>query len=522
MANEAGAQKLRRLLAISTEMLGVADPEGRLVEINPIWEKAVGSGSGDLLGRPLLDLLHPADREAASGALHCAREAQDGGPTSFSARLVTKDGEVRHALWSVELDRETFCLYIAGRDNTRLKKVEAMLEREASLRDVVFEISPTYGVAISPDGKTLKMNRTMLSALGYTADEVLGKDYVSMFVPARDREALARIFADLPKMSGSTVNENWVVAKDGSERLIEWHGRFLRDKAGGLDYFFGIGVDITERRRVEGALRSSEQKLALHVRQTPLGAIEWNLNFEVVEWNPAAERIFGFSREEALGRHAAGLIVPESALAAVNEVWRGLIHAKGGRRSTNENITKSGAIIMCDWYNTPLVGHDGSVVGVASLVDDVTEQKRMEVELRDRERAQAEMIERLSAPILDLWEGILTMPVIGEVDERRAARMTESLLAAIVRARASVTVIDLTGIDRLDGRVADHLLSMIRGAGLLGCRCFVCGISPESAQVMAQAGRDFSGLLAFGTLRDALGHVLRSRRSDAGEASNSR
>jgi rsbT co-antagonist protein RsbR len=85
-----------------------------------------------------------------------------------------------------------------------------------------------------------------------------------------------------------------------------------------------------------------------------------------------------------------------------------------------------------------------------------------------------------------------------------------------------VTLIDLTGIERLDERVADHLLSMVRGAGLLGCRCFVCGISPESAQVMAQAGRDFSGLLAFGTLRDALGYVLRARRSSADEAPRAR
>lgn len=385
-----------------------------------------------------------------------------------------------------------------------------MLEREASLHEAIFETSPTFCVAINPDGKTRKMNRTMLTALGYTAAEVIGKDYVTNFVPVRDREALGRIFANLATSRDVTMNENWVVAKDGSERLIEWHGRVLQDSAGGVDCFLGIGLDITERRRVETALKSSEQKLALHVKQTPLGAIEWNLNFEVVEWNPAAERIFGFSREEALGRHAAGLIVPKSAEAAVNEVWSDLLQAKGGRRSTNENITKSGATILCEWYNTPLVGDDGSVMGAASLVDDVTEQRRIEVELRERERAQAEMIERLSAPILDLWEGVLTMPVIGEVDERRAARMTESLLAAVVRSRASVTVIDLTGIDRLDGRVADHLLSMIRGAALLGCRCFVCGISPESAQVMAQAGRDFSGLLAFGTLRDALGHVLRA------------
>jgi rsbT co-antagonist protein RsbR len=394
--------------------------------------------------------------------------------------------------------------------------------REMRMRSEVFDNSPTFCVAVGPDGRTLSMNQTMLRALGYTAEEVLGKEYVPLFVAEGDQEAVGRAFVELATLRGSTMIENWVLAKDGTRRLIEWHGRFVEDSSENLDYFFGIGVDTTERRRVEAALKTSEQKLALHVRQTPLGVIEWDVDMHVLEWNPAAERIFGYSRDEALGRHGAGLIVPESALEIVSQVWRDLVQAKGGMRSTNENITKSGAIIVCDWYNTPLVSDDGSVIGVASLVDDVTEQKRMEAELRDRERAQAATIERLSAPILDLWEGILTMPVIGEVDERRAARMTESLLAAIVRSRASVTVIDLTGIERLDERVADHLLSMVRGAGLLGCRCFVCGISPESAQVMAQAGRDFSGLLAFGTLRDALGYVLRARRSSADEIPRAR
>ncbi len=520
MANEAGATQLRRLLAMSTEMLGVADLDGRLLEVNPIWGKTFGLAPGELRGRSLVELLHPDDRGPASGAIRRAEEAQGRG--SFNARLVTRDGEVRQATWSVELDPEASLLYFGARDITRPAGAEDIVERETSLSKVILDTSPTYCVAINPEGKTLKVNRSMLTALGYAEEEVIGKDYVTTFVPAREHEALARTLSKIASTRRSMVHENSVLAKDGTERLVEWHGQFVRDAAGRIEYFFGIGVDITERRRIESAFKSSEQKLALHLQHTPLGSLEWNLDFRITDWNPAAERIFGYSREEAIGRHAAGLLVPESARAIVDQVYQDLIHNKGGRRGTNENITKSGAIILCEWYNTPLIGEDGSVIGVASLVDDVTESKRMEAELRDRERAQAQMIERLSAPILDLWEGILTMPVIGEVDERRAARMTESLLAAIVRARASVTLIDLTGIDRLDGCVADHLLSMVRGAALLGCRCFVCGISPESAQVMAQAGRDFSGLLAFGTLRDALGYVLRARSFGALEGLRTR
>jgi PAS domain S-box-containing protein len=89
--------------------------------------------------------------------------------------------------------------------------------------------------------------------------------------------------------------------------------------------------------------------------------------------------------EETLGRHAA-LIVPAHAREHVDRIWNGLLARKGGERSTNENVTKDGRTILCEWYNTPLVASDGRVIGVASLVEDITERKRAEQRLQDSER----------------------------------------------------------------------------------------------------------------------------------------
>ena len=137
-----------------------------------------------------------------------------------------------------------------------------------------------------------------------------------------------------------------------------------------------------ELARSYAVLYSTQQKLSLHVKQTPLGVIEWNTDFEVVEWNPAAEKIFGFTREEALGRHAVGLIVAESNRDRINKVWQSLLENTGGRRSANESITKEGHTIKIEWYNTPLVTDDGKVIGVASLVDDITDRTRAEAEVQ--------------------------------------------------------------------------------------------------------------------------------------------
>jgi len=136
-----------------------------------------------------------------------------------------------------------------------------------------------------------------------------------------------------------------------------------------------LDAQAARSQQAEEALRQSDQRFYLHFERTPLGAIEWDLEFRVTRWNPGAERIFGHSREEALGRHAS-FVVPASVREHVDRIWNGLLARKSGERSTNENVTKDGQTILCEWYNTSLVDADGHVIGVASLVDDITDRIR--------------------------------------------------------------------------------------------------------------------------------------------------
>ncbi len=154
-----------------------------------------------------------------------------------------------------------------------------------------------------------------------------------------------------------------------------------------LQIFAARAAAEIERLDSEQQLRNTQQKLSLHVQQTPLGVIEWDTDFQVVDWNHAAELIFGYSKDEALGHQAKDLIIPPNVVSLIDKVWSDLLKLKGGTRSTNENITKEGKTIMCEWYNTPLIADNDQVIGVASLVADVTERLRDQQELlkhRDR------------------------------------------------------------------------------------------------------------------------------------------
>ncbi|OCR02957.1 histidine kinase [Oscillatoriales cyanobacterium USR001] len=161
--------------------------------------------------------------------------------------------------------------------------------------------------------------------------------------------------------------------------------------------------DITVDKKAEiekigliTSLQKSRQKLELHFQQTPLCVIEWNLDFEVTEWNPAAEKVFGYSRAEALGRHGLEILMPDVDRDRVINVWESLVTNQGGRRSTNWNLRKDGKMIMCDWYNTILIDADDNIIGAASLVQDVTELHRTVAELRASEEKFRQMAENIS------------------------------------------------------------------------------------------------------------------------------
>ncbi len=152
---------------------------------------------------------------------------------------------------------------------------------------------------------------------------------------------------------------------------------------------------IADKTQLISSLKNSQQKLALHLHQTPLGAIEWNLNFEVADWNPSAERIFGYNRLEAVGQHGVDLIVPESAKEYVRQLSITLLTNQGGISSINENVRKDGKIILCEWYNTTLINTEGCIIGVASLVQDVTEFQGAVAQLRASEERFRQLAENI-------------------------------------------------------------------------------------------------------------------------------
>jgi anti-anti-sigma regulatory factor len=123
------------------------------------------------------------------------------------------------------------------------------------------------------------------------------------------------------------------------------------------------------------------------------------------------------------------------------------------------------------------------------------------------ERQQA-AIQKLSAPIIDVWEGVVTVPLTGDLDGAYAQELASRLLSHIERSRIAWVIVDLTGTSQLDTTLAGHLIGISQAIRLMGAQCLVTGIGPEAAQTLVTLGVSLSGLRPLSSLREALKHCL--------------
>lgn len=160
----------------------------------------------------------------------------------------------------------------------------------------------------------------------------------------------------------------------------------------------------------------------------------------------------------------------------------------------------------------PLKDASGEVFGLSCFLADVTIQRRTEEELaqyradlakRNEELAERveenarlvsrlqEAVEELSTPVLEVWDGVLALPVIGAVDADRGAHMEARLLQELVATRSQFVILDLTGVSTVDSHTADRIGKMASAVGLLGSECILTGLQPAVAQTLVAIGVEF-------------------------------
>jgi PAS domain S-box-containing protein len=202
----------------------------------------------------------------------------------------------------------------------------------------------------------------------------------------------------------------------------------------------------------ENKLRDSQQRLTLHLQRTPIAVIEWNNDLDITEWNEAAQKIFGYSRDEALGKNGIELLVPKYVHERVKTIRSQLQSDEGGLYSINENITKDGRTILCEWFNTPLVDKNGDVIGIASLAQDVTERMRIDQMKRD---FVSIVSHELRTPLTAI-RGALGL-ILGGATGKAPEKMNELIKIADANTHRLLHIInDILDIDKIESGLLEY------------------------------------------------------------------
>lgn len=337
-------------------------------------------------------------------------------------------------------------------------------EHEKQLLEAVMEALPIGVAILDVHGGNIRSNSTFKLVWGgppvthsvedYTAYKAWWADTGKIVEPDEWASAIA------VRKGEATVGQLMRILRfDGSEAFIINSASPVRDSEGNIAGCAVAIQDITEFKRAEDAWRENEERLRSHMENTPMAVIEWDKDFIVTRWSGEAVRIFGWSSEEAMGKHIADLnIIFEDDLPTVAKTITQL--TDGVTRqvvSTNRNYTKTGAVRHCTWYNSVLIGQDERMNSVLSLVLDVTDRKHAEEELRrakdaaetaNRAKSQflANMSHELRTPMTGVL-GMLDLALAGQIDARQKEYISTARNSAGSLLRIINDILELTKIE---------------------------------------------------------------------------
>jgi len=398
-------ERFRQVAENAQEWIWETDSNGLYTYASPVIENILGYKPEEIVGRKYFyDLFPPEDREEFKKA---ALEvfAQKKAFHEFINRNLHKNGG---CVWLSTsgipvLDKEGNLLGYRGADvdiTERRRAEEALRESEEKLRRTL-ESSPDAIILTDLAGSVIDCNQAALEMYGFSKrEEVIGKAGFQ-FISARDYEKATESMKTILEKGYARNIEYTLSSKDGKEFLADVSASVIRDASGEPKHLVAITRDITQRKRIEEALKESEEKHRLLFENVNDVIFAYDPEFTVLSVSPSVEKILGYKPEEIVGKkfQELNLLMPESLEAAMNNA----LHVLEGERissSIYEFIKKDGTKGFGEITSSPLI-REGKVIGVIAVARDITERKQMEAKLQHTTKRLQTLLETAS-------EGIIT------------------------------------------------------------------------------------------------------------------
>ena len=295
---------------------------------------------------------------------------------------------------SAELGRANEAL---KREISRHAQVQDALRRSEEKYRALVENANSIIIRMDARGNITFFNEYAQKYFGYAEAEILGRNVVGTIAPARDAagDDLDWITRDVFVTPGAYDHqETENMLRNGDRVWISWSNTFVYDDAGEVSGIQCVGYDVTDRRNAEKALRETKEMLQSLIQASPVGIDVLDQEGKVVLWNPAAEKIYGWSEEEILGRYNPR-ISPEDD-AEFLKLLQGVFEGKAPEPREQRRLRKDGSLVDISLSMAPLRDASGKVIAAMGIFSDITERKRAEEE-RGRLQEQLRHAQKMEA-----------------------------------------------------------------------------------------------------------------------------
>jgi PAS domain S-box-containing protein len=368
-------------------------------------ESLYGWAAEQAAGRQVHDLLSTrftGSREAVYRELkdrgrwggELVRTRRDGGVITVASRWALQRDDGGRPVGTLEITYD-----VTGRRQAQeLASYQAFLL--ANVNDAV--------IGADVEGRITEWNPAAESIYGWRAGEVLGRCLTEVAELGISGSEGERISASLQR-EGRWRGELKQRHRDGGEVTCDCAVISLAEQGTGQGCVI-VGQDITGRKRAQAqneaaleALRESERRLRLQFEQMPIACVLTDLERCIQSWNPAAERIFGFTAAEVNGKSAHGLILPKEITPELDGRWQSLTAGEAIGQHVHENLTKDARTVICEWTYSPITDRQGKATGVLAMGTDISDRQKVEAALREeRERMARELHDSVTQALYGL------------------------------------------------------------------------------------------------------------------------
>lgn len=225
----------------------------------------------------------------------------------------------------------------------------------------------------------------------------------------------------------------------------------------------------------------------------------------VTTWNKAAERLKGWTSEEIIGQHFSRFYPPEDIAKGKTEMELKTAARDGLYTEEGWRVRKDGTRFWAHVIITALRDKSGNLRGFGKVTRDLSGQRLAEEQIK---RQAQEIFDMAVVPVVQVWEGIVLVPLIGTLDSQRTQQLMERLLNRVTETSSPVAILDITGVPAIDTQTAQHLIETVAAVRLLGSEVILTGVRPSIAQTLVHLGIDLSNVMTRASLAAGLRMAL--------------